>query len=321
MRGRREASFARTKNPIMPSSLKTLIYMIKFMGGLVRHPLNRGYPVKTLGRYLGWHIGSRMLGHPVLYPFANDLHLHVGTGFWGATGIVHFGLEEYGDMSFCAHLLRPGDLFVDVGTCFGTYTLLASGVAGARAISFEPNPTTAEWLRGNLRLNRLEDLVEVRMAAVGDQQGCVFLTDHLRAANYIVAQDDPAASLKVQVPLTTLDHELRTADPTMIKIDVEGFEQKVLIGAVEVLKKESLVAVVVEDVGLRGRYHASSDIHQHLLGVGFASYKYQPERRELIDLQGQPNLADGNTLYVRRFEHVQQRLRDAQPFMIRDRLI
>jgi len=302
-------------------SLKKLAYMTRYMGWLVRHPLNRGQPVRTLARYVRWHVGIRLLGQPVLYPFANDLRMHLGAGFWGATGIVHFGLEEYGDMAFCAHLLRPGDLFIDVGTCFGTYTLLAAGVAGADTICFEPNPGTAAWLRENIRLNRLEGRVELRMTAVGDRLGKVFFTDHLRGANHIVAADDAGAPGKIEVSLTTLDLELLDRAPTMIKIDVEGFEQNVLTGAVSVLQNPSLLAVVVEDVGLRSRYHVSSDIHQHLLGLGFRSYSYQPVERELLDLQEQPNRLEGNTLYVRQPELVRDRLRTAKPFRIRDRSI
>lgn len=304
-----------------PFSFKTLTYMTRYMGWLVRHPMNRGEIGKTLARYVRWHVGSRLLGHPVLYPFANDLRMHLGTGFWGATGIVHFGLEEYGDMAFCAHLLRPGDLFIDVGTCFGTYTVLAAGVAGARAISFEPNPTTAGWLQENIRLNRLEDRVELRMAAVGDRVDKVFFTDHLRGANHIVAADDSTVAGAIEVPLTTLDRELQGEHPTMIKIDVEGFEQNVLNGAPAILKEPSLLAIVVEDVGLRSRYHASSDVHSHLLAHGFRSYSYQPESRELVDLQEQPNRSEGNTLYLRRPDVVRGRLQSAKPFRIRDRTI
>lgn len=45
----------------------------------------------------------------------------------GATGNWYCGLQEYEDMSFVLHALRPGDLFVDVGANIGSYSILAAG--------------------------------------------------------------------------------------------------------------------------------------------------------------------------------------------------
>lgn len=74
--------------------LKSLLNLLRFILSMLRHPLNRGQPVKTIGRYLVWQIGSRLLRQPVLYPFVNDLRMLVATGFWGAPGVVYFVLEN-----------------------------------------------------------------------------------------------------------------------------------------------------------------------------------------------------------------------------------
>lgn len=262
-----------------------------------------------------------MLRQPVMYPFVNDLRVQLRTGMWGATGVVYVGLEEYQDMAFCAHLLRPQDVFVDVGACFGSYSLLASGVAGARSIAFEPNPVTAQGLRENIRLNSLGDRVEIRAKAVGSEHGTVMLTSELRAANHIVGADDAADTSQVAVPLTRLDDELEQTAPALIKIDVEGYEQAVLDGAQAVLRKESLLAVILEDVGLGRRYGPSSDQHARMLGLGFRSYRYEPGTRELVDLDGEPNRAGFNTLYVRNPALVKERLAGARPFTVLGRTI
>ncbi len=107
----------------------------------------------------------------------------------------------------------------------------------------------------------------------------------------------------------------------MIKIDVEGFEDEVLRGAHAVLAKESLLALVLEDVGLRERFDSSSDIHQRMLDLGFMNYRYEPARRCLVDLQGASNPADGNTLYIRDIDQVEKRLASANPFNVRDRVV
>jgi len=303
----------------LTASLRKWTYIGRHLGWVLRHPLNRDQPLRTLGRFVGWHLGSRLLAAPVLYPFVNDLQIHVGAGFWGATGVVHFGLEEYEDMAFCAHLMRPGDLFVDVGACYGTYTLLAGGVGGADCLSFEPCPPTARWLRENVRLNRLEQRVEVRTSAVGSRSGTVQFTQHLQAANHILSTADGAAGTYAEVPLTTLDEALAGRSPTMLKIDVEGYEDDVLQGATAALGSENLLAVLVEDVGLGRRYHQGSGVHERLLDLGFRSYSYEPEMRRLVDLNGGRSTSSGNTLYLRDIDQVRRRVAEAAPLSVRGR--
>jgi FkbM family methyltransferase len=52
-------------------------------------------------------------------------------------------------------ILKPGDLFVDVGANVGAYTLWAIDCE-ARVIAVEPNAETAERLRRNIALNSFE---------------------------------------------------------------------------------------------------------------------------------------------------------------------
>jgi hypothetical protein len=92
--------------------------------------------------------------------FANDTRLLVCRGMVGATGNLYVGLQEFEEMAFMLHQLRPDDVFVDVGANVGAYTLLA-GTAGARCVAFEPVPATFRALRDNVRLNGLQTRVRV----------------------------------------------------------------------------------------------------------------------------------------------------------------
>ena len=64
--------------------------------------------------------------------------LIANAGMAGATGNIYVGLREFEDMAFLLHLLRPDDLFVDVGANIGSFTVLASGAVGARSLAIEP---------------------------------------------------------------------------------------------------------------------------------------------------------------------------------------
>lgn len=87
----------------------------------------------------------------------------------GATGNIYTGLHEFIDMAFCLHLLRPGDLFIDVGANVGSYTILASKVVGANSFTLEPVPETFKRLKRNININDIVSLVDARCCAAGLQ--------------------------------------------------------------------------------------------------------------------------------------------------------
>jgi hypothetical protein len=61
-----------------------------------------------------------------------------------AFSLVGTGLTERNDSLFAIDLLRPGDLFVDVGANIGFYTLIAAR-RGAQVEAFEPTDEAAGW--------------------------------------------------------------------------------------------------------------------------------------------------------------------------------
>jgi FkbM family methyltransferase len=238
-----------------------------------------------------------------------------------AVGTVHFGLDEYSEQAFCAHLLRPGDVFVDVGASDGSYALMASGIAGADTIAFEPEPAAAGRLLDNVVLNRLADRIQIRRSAVGRCTGVVRITTNLRTGNHVVVDGEMISGMVVEVPCVALDTELVGTAPTMIKVDVEGFEQAVLDGGAEVFRRNSLLAVILEDMQLGRHCEDLSGQHRRMLDIGFRSYVYVPEERRLVDLEGKANQGRLNTLYVRNVSQVLERLAEAPAFRIRGRSI
>ena len=125
---------------------------------------------------------------------------------------------------------------IDVGANVGSYTILASGVVRCPTVAFEPDPLTAAAFERNINLNRIADLVEIRITAVGERQGIVRFSTGLDTENHVVAETEPSGR---DVPIETLDHAFveTTRIPALIKLDVEGYETAALQGAQETLKK------------------------------------------------------------------------------------
>jgi FkbM family methyltransferase len=249
----------------------TLRTLVRVLAGLLRHPVGRRHPVRTLFRFVRWQIVTRVRPGPREVPFVGGTRLLVSRGMTGATGNVYLGLHEFAPMSLVLDALRPEDLFLDVGANVGSYTVLASGVVGCRTIAFEPVPATVEALEANVRLNDLGDRVRVVQAAVGDTSGTVLVTTTRDTTNRVLTEEestDGGASWddRLEVPLVRLDDavspaELAAAERVILKIDVEGFEVPVLRGAEGLLASGKVLAVLVEINGSGAAFgHADADI-------------------------------------------------------------
>lgn len=224
-------------------------------------------------------------------------------------------------MAFLLHILREDDLFIDVGANVGAYTILACAAIGANGYAFEPVPSTYRRLLENVHLNHLENKVKCFNLGVGDKQGHIAFTGSRNTANHVLAhgeKDDDA----IQVEISTLDSILMTESPSVIKIDVEGYEIKVLEGALQTLKKPSLHSVIMEICGRNSNYGFSeSEVVGMMLDHGFSPYTYDPVERVLVDidskeLQAKNTLYTGNTLFIRNKAFVSERLSKSPSFSI-----
>jgi FkbM family methyltransferase len=178
---------------------------------------------------------------PMMYNF-NDLY-------------IGRSLDLYGE--YCVHearavmdVLKPGMTAVDVGANIGALTLpraQAVGPAG-KAVAIEAQCGDFHMLCGNIAMN---DLVNVRpiLAAAGSRPGVIsvprFTLD--RPNNFgalsLVAGEQPAMD---RVEVITLD-SLALDACHLIKIDVEGMEREVLLGAADTIGCHRPVLCVEND--------------------------------------------------------------------------
>ena len=81
----------------------------------------------------------------------------------------------------------------------------ATRVVRCQTVAFEPDPVTAAAFERNVDLNRITDLVEMQIAAVGERWGMVRFSTGLDTENHIVAATEPTGR---DVPIQTLDQAL-----------------------------------------------------------------------------------------------------------------
>jgi FkbM family methyltransferase len=278
------------------------------------HPVNRNRKFRAVAEYGFIQVAARLVPGEVCVPFPNRTRLMVSPHMKGAAHFIAPRLNEFDDMAFVMHFLRPGDLFADVGANVGAFTVLAAGVAGAKTISFEPSPITFEMLATNVRLNNLIDRARPVNAAVGRTIGSVSFSSGLGTENHVAAAGEKENS--VTVPMTTLDAELAPQPATLLKVDVEGFETEVFGGAENTLKNRALQAIIIERNGSGNRYgYDEAALHEHIRRHDFQPCSYLPFTRQLRPLT---DAEAGNIIYLRDPAAAEERLRSAPAFTLDD---
>lgn len=277
---------------------------------VLNHPFNRGRKIKALFNLFKWQFFSRVYRLPVIYQFTQNSKLIVWKGLNGATGNLYCGLHEFEDMAFLLHLLRPGDLFMDIGANIGSYTILASAEIGADTIAVEPIPSTFDNLKQNILVNDIADKVTALNIGLGSKPDMLRFTSSLDTGNHVSIGE--ADSILVNVNI--LDNVAENKIPVLMKVDVEGFESEVLKGANNTLQSPLLKAIIIELNGSGETYgFKDADIHTTLTGYGFRVMKYDPAKRQLFETSvGREH----NTRYVRDLEFVNDRLLTARPVLV-----
>ena len=269
--------------------------------------------------YLRWNIGRRILATDYALPLAGHARLIVSGRQNYATLVYTSRLWDFPEQMFVLHALRPTDLFADVGSNVGGYTVLASAVAGARSVAFEPVPATFAELQRNIRLNAIEHLAVPHRIALGSESGVIRMTDWRGGMNHVVGAEETTGTVEVQ--MTTLDELLGDEPCHVIKMDAEGFEMSILNGAARTMANPALRGVIMELNSSGGRYGIlDQDVHAEMTRHGFAPYNYDPMTRQLSPLQTYNR--DGiNTLYIRDIETASRHVRESVAYEVAGRLI
>jgi FkbM family methyltransferase len=139
-----------------------------------------------------------------------------------------------------ARFLKPGDLAFDIGAHVGD-RISSFRRLGARVVALEPQPGPARVIR---LIHRRDPGVTLIQAAAGEREGEVTLHvnsanptvstasgDFVRAADGADGWEGQVWDRAIAVPCLTLDRLIAEhGRPAFIKIDVEGFEDRVLAG-------------------------------------------------------------------------------------------
>jgi FkbM family methyltransferase len=189
---------------------------------------------------------NEILGRQFVFDFHKHTRLYARADFGSPILAYYLGLYEEASMNFLVRYLRPQDVVADVGANVGVYSVLAAGACGARVHAFEPVSSAHGALQDNIALNALQDRIAVHKSGVGAERATAFITTSRKGSNAISI--DTGNGPVEQIEVNPLDLVLASDPPELIKIDVEGYEDQVLLGAEGILGSGKVNVVIVEGI-------------------------------------------------------------------------
>lgn len=168
---------------------------------------------------------------------------------------------------------------IDVGANLGDWTaMFARRMTGpGQAFLFEPNPEAVARLRAMPVVNS-EVQIEVLQKAVGDVAGNAqfFMEEDAGETSSLVQRHAQPRARAIQVPVVRLDAEMAAQGVTrvdMLKIDAEGYDLRVLMGAKGLLEAGRVGVVQFEyNAPWAAAGSTLSAAFQLLQGAGFRVY-------------------------------------------------
>jgi FkbM family methyltransferase len=172
--------------------------------------------------------------------------------------------------------LAKGDAYIDIGANKGEFAIHAALAVGEKGsvLAFEPEPENCKWIRRSIDKSNIQNIV-LEQAAVGKAEGSLKLFIGEKSGwHSLVNSEQNLKKESITVSVCSLDNYLEknpVANLRAIKIDVEGFEREVLLGASKTLNQYNDLIVLVDIHPGHGVRH--NEIYDILHGHGFSLYK------------------------------------------------
>lgn len=253
--------------------MNTHQYITSLMDTL-NHPFNRGHKLLTLSRIIFWKLNQWFFHLPAIITIDKGLRCicYPDSSYGGM--VVYNRWAEYEVMHNIVSNLKKDSIYVDVGANIGDTTIIAAGYTKNKIYAFEPSPVAYPRLLENITLNNLDEQIVAERIVLSAKSGPVeFAEMKTSETSRINTNNNSSKDNLIKLQATTLDsyamtHKIAKID--LIKIDVEGAEMLVLMGASELLAKHRIKHILVELNSQSSQYgYVNSDVVKLLKKHGY----------------------------------------------------
>jgi len=199
----------------------------------------------------------------------------------------YYNLELPSYHSIIDHI-KNAKVILDIGGNIGTSALYyANQNSGARILSFEPHPVTFIQAKENISLNKFSN-IEMINVGLGPKNETLKLyeVDENNPGMNRILNEDIALPYKL-IEVVILDEILKSKNISkvdFIKIDVEGFEHAVLLGAAETLKHKPILFIEVNNNHLKENNSSAKALVHYLMKFNYSNF-YRADNLEKISAE------------------------------------
>jgi FkbM family methyltransferase len=241
------------------------------------HPVYREAPARFALRALWYLSRERLLGGDrIAFTACDGLRFESPRHNYSSFVTAIFGQRDLNIVRFWRRFLTPGSIFFDIGANIGLYTVPASRHVGpqGRVFGFEAHPQIYRYLSRNVVRNCDANVV-IENLAVGENNGEISIS--FQTSNPGETHVATRTEAGERVPVIALDeycvsHHVHRID--YMKLDVEGYETKVLRGAAKIVAASDSILIQTEyEPRHLQRYGQPTELPELLRSWGFRPHR------------------------------------------------
>jgi FkbM family methyltransferase len=221
-------------------------------------------------------------------------------------GQIAFGLFtnkfELKELEIFQNLLKKGMTVVDAGANIGLYSLVASKIVGdsGKVFSYEPSFETFQRLKKNIEINNVSNIfltncglgeTEDEVLILRQDIGTKDAERYIMPKNYVADEkliNVKEINIKEEIRIDTLDNNLKKNQINKIdflKIDTEGFEYYILLGAKKILLSSPEIIMLMEctTLGTTRANTTQKKVFDLLGALGFKIFYWADVKNEWCD--------------------------------------
>ena len=256
--------------------------LLLFYGARLPYHRGKAHLVNRLRRLCHSSLGESLEQRGGLWWRLNPADYTQQSLFW-------LGVRDSWEIFHLLRLASADSVFFDVGANIGYYTVVLAARLGPRCSvhAFEPNPHIFQRLRENISLNQLPNVFSYQLG-LSDTAGRMGLLERPdnSGATYLVEGND--------TEVTTLDQfcdSQQIARLDFMKIDVEGFEERLLAGGRRTLERfRPTLLIEINPPTLRRQASSAARVAHLLEQSGYDLFEIR--RKQLVPLKHLPGGVD-----------------------------
>jgi len=174
-----------------------------------------------------------------LYPHNNTIESKM---------FVSSRLREGKELDVISGYIKNGGTFLDIGSNIGYYSMMAAKLGATKIIAVEPNPIVLDRLKANIKFNKFEKLIKTFQIGIGEKQSTLELRLSKSDMGSSSIVNTKLISDYIKIKVIPLENLLKKEDITkvdVLKIDIEGFEDRALFPYFKNLNKKFYPRLVI----------------------------------------------------------------------------